>query len=480
MPDDNARSSETLLSEGLTAKLPIVCVQGLGFVGAAVCIAVANARDALGRPAYGVIGVDLPTPEGLARVAALNRGMFPLPCTDERLAEGAWQSHLQGNLSATINSVAFSKADVIILNVPLDVSLASPQPSLELAPFLAAVRTIGQNMRADALVLVETTVPPGATGSIVAPSLREELERRGLPTQEFRLAHAYERVMPGADYLGSVIGVPRVYAGYDDRSADACEAFLRSVMDPGRGSLTRLPSTTASELGKVLENTYRAVTIALIDEFAGFAESAGIDLFEVIAPIRDRPSHSNIRTPGLGVGGYCLTKDPLLAPLAARELFGLDAEFPFATLAVQVNRQSVNRTVERLRALVGGSLAGRRILLLGVSYRQDVGDTRHSPSQALYEMSRTEGAVVRVHDPLVAYWHEEALVVPREMPDEAAFDVVVLAVPHHDYKTFDYVAWLGSHRPFFLDAFDVLSREQRQQLRALGCRVESVGRGAGL
>lgn len=488
MPDDPPSSRRSSVYERLAVwpdrraadtSLPVVCVQGLGFVGAAVCIAVASARDAAGRPAYQVIGVDLPTPAGLSRIEALNRGRFPFPTTDTKLVEKAEEAHTVGNLTACATPKTFGSASVIIVDVPLDVAQAS-EPALDLDTFRSAIRMVGRHMPADALVIVETTVPPGATTQVAAPILRAELAQRGLSTQKIKIAHCYERVMPGAAYLDSIIKMPRVYAGIDERSAQACEHFLKTITTADGCSSRRLSNPTASELGKVLENSYRAVTIALMEEFAEFAENVGVDLFEVVAAIRSRPTHGNMRTPGFGVGGYCLTKDPLMARLAAAELFGLDQAFPFATLAVNVNRVMPKRTVDRLRRLLNGTLRGRRVLLLGVSYREDVGDTRHSPSQVFWEIATAEGAEVIVHDPLVKHWPECGILVPEDVPAADGLDAVVLAVPHQEYRQFPYEAWLGGHHPLFLDAFNVLSDSRRSALRALGCRVESMGRGYGL
>jgi nucleotide sugar dehydrogenase len=274
--------------------------------------------------------------------------------------------------------------------------------------------------------------------------------------------------------------MPRVYAGIDRRSEMECEAFFKTVLDLQQGALARASSTTASELAKVLENTYRATTIALMEEFAEFAEKAGVDLFEVVDLIRMRPTHSNIRTPGFGVGGYCLTKDPLMARLAARDLFGFDQAFPFASLAVDVNQNAPKRVLEKLRLLLDGDLVGRRLLLLGVSYRDGVADTRRSPSQIFFEAASAAGAEVLVHDPLVVHWSELGLAVPRDLPSADGLDAIVLAVPHPEYRQLDFVGWLGDARPVFLDAFGILSAESRKTLRAAGCRVESIGRGSEL
>jgi UDP-N-acetyl-D-glucosamine dehydrogenase len=458
--------------------LPVVGVQGLGFVGAAMALAVASARDAKGRPLYNVIGVDLPTKSGLSRIEALNRGLFPFATSDETLTEKAQQACIAGNLRASSDAADFGSAAVIIVDVPFDVVWAEAGPALDLEAFRAAVSSIGRYMRPDVLVLIETTVPPGATAHVAAPILKEELAKRNLSTQEFMLAHSYERVMPGAKYFDSIVNMPRVYAGYDARSADACEAFLRNIINTSDHPLTRVSNTTASELAKVLENTYRAVTIALMDEWASFAEAINVDLFEIAASIRARPSHNNIRTPGFGVGGYCLTKDPLMGKLAAREIFNLDHPFPFSLMAVDTNRQMPKKAIERVKGLFRVGLKGKRVLLLGLTYREDVGDTRHSPSEIFYQAAKECGAEVLVHDPIIDYWSEQDIHIPRDIPPASGLDAVVLAVPHREYKTFNYEGWLDGCRPVFLDGFNILSAHQRNTLRALGCRIESIGRGS--
>jgi UDP-N-acetyl-D-glucosamine dehydrogenase len=462
------------------SRQPVVCVQGLGFAGAAMAIAVASARDAGGHPVYKVRGVDLPTEQGLSRIAALNRGAFPFATTDAKLEEKARQAHADGNLTACTDAAAFGSADTIIVDVPLDVRRTQAGTVVDLETFRTAIASVGRHMRADALVIIETTVPPGSTAHVAAPILKDQLVKRNLPTDRFKLAHSYERVMPGAAYLDSIVNMPRVYAGCDTRSAQACADFLGTVINVDRYPLMQLSTTTASELAKVLENTFRAVTIALMDEWASFAETIGIDLFEVVDSIRVRPTHSNIRTPGLGVGGYCLTKDPLMAQLAAREIFQFEHPFPFAAMAVDANRHMPRRALDRIKMLLGGSLAGRRVLLLGVSYREDVCDTRYSPSEIFCNAAKEEGAEVVVRDPLVAYWPEQGIEIPRDMPPASDFDAVVLAVPHKDYKSLDYERWLDGHHPLFFDTFNVLSTDQRRRLRALGCRVECIGRGLAL
>jgi nucleotide sugar dehydrogenase len=458
------------------AERRLVVVLGLGFVGAAMAGPVASPVDGDGAHRFDVTGVELDTPTGRARMEAINAGCFPFTTSDEALTT-ALSGAVGRNLRATSDPAAYATADVIVVDVPLDIDWRADEPVLRLEGFEGAIRTIGRHARPGALVLVETTVPPGTTANIVVPVLAEELGVRGLGSDALLVAHSYERVMPGRDYLSSIVNYWRVYAGHTSEAADAADRFLSAVINVSDYPLCRLTTTTASESAKVLENTFRATTIALMDEWSRFAETVGIDLFEVVEAVRMRPTHANLRTPGFGVGGYCLTKDPLFAKLAASELFDSELAFPFSTAAVRVNDRAPLAVLDQLRPLLGGSLDGRRLLLLGISYRADVGDTRYSPSETFTLAAQAEGATVVAHDPLVAYWAELDRAVPAGLPAPDGFDAVVFAVPHDEYRAIDLVRWLGSCRPVLYDAFSVLSDEQRRASRELGCEVRSIGRG---
>jgi UDP-N-acetyl-D-glucosamine dehydrogenase len=458
--------------------LPVVCVQGLGFVGSAMAVAVADARDGDGAPRFNVAGIDLPTPDGLAKVEAINAGRLPVAATDAELADALAAANARGNLVATTDERAYALASLTLVDLPLDVDDANGRPGVRLDGFVDAVRTLGRSMPPGSLVIVETTVPPGTTEKLVAPALARELAARGLPPEAIGVAYSYERVTPGADYLHSIVRSPRSYAGLTPAAAAACEQFLASVIDVDAHPLARLASTTACETAKVLENSYRATLIAFMEEWGRFAEALGIDLFEVIEAIRMRPTHSNMRRPGFGVGGYCLTKDPLLALVAARDLHGRsDLEFPFSTLAVGVNRDMPMTTLRRLEALLRGGLDGATVALMGVSYREGVADTRKSPSETFVRAARAGGATVLVHDPLVRYWTELETIVPADLPGLAGVDAIVFAVPHDHYRLLDVETWLGEARPVVLDASDVLTAEQRATFARLGCTVAAIGRG---
>jgi nucleotide sugar dehydrogenase len=457
--------------------LPLVCVQGAGFVGCAMGIAVAAARGTDGRPRFNVAVVDLDNARGRERVESLQRGRFPFATTDARLHLAHETAVAARNLAGTTDGSIYAHAAVAIVDVNLDVDTGA-RSSVDFSGFRAAIVQLADRLPAGALLLVETTVPPGTCERIVVPAVQARLTARGLPPEAILVAHSYERVMPGAAYLDSITNFWRVYAGATPSAADACDAFLSAFIDTKTYPLTRVATMTASEIGKLLENSYRATTIAFMEEWARLAERVGVDLFPVIDAIRLRPTHSNMRQPGFGVGGYCLTKDPLLAGVGAREIFGLtDLTFPFSEMAVHANRHMPLETLRLVREGLGGSIAGRRLLLLGVSYRPDVGDTRSAPAETFVRAARSEGASIDCHDPLVARWEELDLDLETQLPAAAPYSAVIFSSTHDAYVHLDVVRWLNGHRPLLVDSNHVLSGGQIRDIGAAGVPLLSIGRG---
>ncbi len=448
-----------------------VAVLGLGFVGAANSVAVA-----LG--GHEVVGLDLPTVEGRSRINAVNAGRFPFATTDAELEAAATRVFEEGRLRATADAAALDDAEVIVVDIGLDLEGKGDRPSFRRAPFEAAITTVGNHAAPDALILLESTVPPGTCERIVAPLLKARFAARGLAGAEPRLAYCYERVMPGARYLRSITEIWRVYAGATPAVADATEAFLASFIDTAAYPPIRLDSLRAAETAKVLENTYRAVNIALIDEWERFARAIDVDLFQVLDAIRIRPTHANIRYPGLGVGGYCLSKDPLFGPAAARELWGRgDLAFPLSTAGVAINDAMPDASAELITQTLGGDPRGKRVLLLGASYRQDVGDTRLSPSATLANALLARGAMVAAADPLVDDFPEADVVLHRLLPAADGFDCVALCVAHAAWRELDLADWAGAARPAIVDCNGVLSRQALQRLSDAKFPVAAIGRG---
>jgi len=443
-----------------------------------MAVAVSSKLNNEGVPIFNVTGIDLPTGAGQERIDCINSGKFPFKTNDSKLLGELKKAVERCNLKATGDKDAYRMADVVVVNINCDLVKQNDQENIAIDAFAHSIREIAENVSENTLVIIESTVPPGTCEKIVYPIFEDIFNKRKLNINKLYLAHSYERVMPGVEYFDSIINYWRVYAGINGESADRCEAFLSQVINTTDYPLTRLSNTIASETGKLLENSYRAVNIAFIEEWGRFAEEVGIDLYEVIDAIRMRPTHANMRQPGFGVGGYCLTKDPLFAKIAAKEILNLNGHgFPFSSQAVQVNDEMPLVTLKKLKNYFKGDLKGIKILLMGVTYRQDVGDTRFSPSEIFVKKARSQGAEINAHDPLVDHWDEVDLEIKTELPNSADFDAIVFAVPHKSFAEIDINKWIKRNNTLLFDANNVLTKKQVSEIKENELNYISIGRG---
>jgi nucleotide sugar dehydrogenase len=474
---DDSMAIEEFLSRHKGKK--VIVVQGLGFVGAVMALVCANALN----EEYAVIGVDLANKNSYWKIRSINDGIFPLTADDPKITEFFENTKVKGNFLATYDPIAYAHADVVIVDVNLDVQKKSGQNfalkdfDVDLEGFKEAIRSIGFNCRNDVLVLVETTVPPGTCEKIVKPILEDQIGRRGLDTSKYHLGHSYERVMPGPEYINSIREFPRVYSGCDEDSADAIEFFLRTIIDTSVCSLTRLQHTNATEMAKVLENSYRAMNIAFAVEWSRFAEEAGVDLYSIINAIRERKTHANLMFPGVGVGGYCLTKDPLLASWARKSFFDSPSDLSMSVNSVSINDQMPLYAFRRLNE-VFGDLKGKKITILGISYRGDVGDTRFSPVHVLVNLIREQTDRIQLHDSFVSYWEEQNCVIEANLLKilDLDTDLLIISAGHSEYRTKAALDKLMIMKPMFIyDTIGLFSSIELKLLRSkhkvsvLGC-----------
>lgn len=460
---------------------PVVAVQGLGFVGAVMSLVCANAIDG----DYAVIGVDLPRNDTFWKIKSINEGLFPVIASDPKIQEFYNIAKQKGNLLATYDSYAYSKADIIIVDINLDVNKDSDFYGelngfkVDLTAFKKAMKAIGDNCKEDVLILIETTVPPGTSKKVVYPLIKKCLSKRGLSVDKFKLGHSYERVMPGPNYIDSIQNFYRVYSGINKKSADSVEQFLRTIISTNKYPLTRLGNTNATEMAKVLENSYRAMNIAFAVEWSRFAEESGVNLYEVVDSIRMRPTHKNLMYPGIGVGGYCLTKDPLLASWSKQNLFEAVEGLGQSIKGVQINDKMPLYAYQFLKKEIN-NLKGKKVLLLGVSYRSDVGDTRYTPVEPFYNYLIKDGAKIKLHDPYVKFWEEVGLEVNDNLDNvfESELNIVVITTAHNEYKDSEYLInfLLKKKSLFIFDTVGLLTNSQVSQLSKKH-KVRVVGRG---
>jgi UDP-N-acetyl-D-glucosamine dehydrogenase len=490
----------------------IVVVVGVGFVGAVMAAIVADTVDGSKKPSKFVIGMQRPSTRSYWKIQLLNRGASPVKAEDPEVDPMIRRCVLEKKtLIATYNEDVLSLADVVVVDVQCDYlkeslgNLATGRA--DMAALEKSLYTIAERVQPHALVLIETTVAPGTTEQVAYPIIKKVFEHRGIKSEPV-LAHSYERVMPGKNYVASIRDFWRVCSGVNEESKKRVVKFLTEVLNTKEFPLTVLDRPIESETAKIVENSYRATILAFLDEWSLYAEQNGVDLVKVIKAIKVRPTHSNMIFPGPGIGGYCLPKDGGLGMWAYKHILGFeDNIFKITPTAININDTRALRVGQLARDALRNMdkpIAAAEVLLLGASYREDVGDTRYSGSEIIVRKLTEMGAELRVHDPYVSHWWEfesqdtypskgyswarffrnqENLTNLRVSQDMASSlkgaDCVILAVRHKQYLDLDpdtVVKQIGKPAAI-IDCFAVLDDAKIQRYFELGCEVKGLGRG---
>ncbi len=386
-----------------------VGVIGLGYVGLPLAVAFAE-------QGCEVIAVDV-DPRKIEAIESGDSYIEDIP--SEQLRGVADRIH------ASTHYARLAKADAVIVCVPTPLT---PNREPDLGPLLDSTRVLAEVLQQDQLVVLESTTYPGTTRERVVPLLEESGLAAG---RDFHLAFSPERVDPGRTDF-TLRTTPKVIGGLTGACADRAEQLYGMVCD----TLVRVSTPEAAELTKLLENIFRSVNIALVNELAMLTDRMGIDIWEVVDAAATKPYGFMPFSPGPGMGGHCLPVDPFYLSWRAREF---DMTTEFIELAGQVNQQMPYHCVALTqRALndAGLPVKGARIAVLGVSYKPGVGDIRESPALKILELLRDLGADLRYHDPHVPSLAEFDL---RSLPlEEALADadlaMIVTAHPSVDHE----------------------------------------------
>lgn len=428
-----------------------ICVIGLGYVG--LPLAVEFAR--LGFP---VTGLDVDE----ERVSAINRRQSYIQDVDDADVAEAVQA---GYLSATGEYDVLEEMDVIFICVPTPFTKTKTP---DLSYVVAATQEITPHLKAGQLVILQSTTYPGTTDEDVLPIL----EGSGLVAgRDFHLAFSPERVNPG-DRKYTVRNTPKVVGGVSLHCGELAQQLLRHLMP----DVYLVSSPRAAEMTKLLENIYRSVNIALINELAKLSERMGIDIWEVIEAASTKPFGFMPFYPGPGVGGHCVPVDPYYLFWKAREY---DFYPRFIELAAELNQSMPYFVVAKINGALNAqskSLRKAKVLALGVSFKPDVDDARNSPAQRVIELLLSKGTQVTYNDPHIpqftvgkdVFYHEELTLASTPLTEEllAAHDCVVILAGHSSY---DY-EWIVAHAPLVIDTMNATRevRTERDKIVRLG------------
>jgi UDP-N-acetyl-D-glucosamine dehydrogenase len=375
-----------------------VAIIGLGYVGLPLAIAAAKSG-------YLVSGVDT----NLSKVEDLNNGISVIEdIPDSEIKEAIRKNSF--NAGVTLNKLSGNSVYIICVPTPLDKTRNPDMSCVE-----DAARSVAKVMKAGDLVILESTVMPGATRNYLLPILENE---SGLHRDSFYLAFSPERIDPKNEYW-RLDNTPKIVAGLNPNSRKLAVKFYSKFIK----NIVECNSLEIAEAAKLLENSFRLINISFINELSVFCNLIGIEIAEVVKAASSKPYGFMPFYPGIGIGGHCIPVDPVYLLARSTEL-----GFPLRMidLAIQINRQVPIFVIKRAEEKVG-NLKNKEILVIGIAYKPNVSDIRESPVEALILELQKRGAKVSWHDDLVKEWHGTSSV-----PLSNGYDLAILATPH-DY-----------------------------------------------
>lgn len=377
-----------------------VSVIGLGYVGLPLAILAA-------KKGHKVIGIDI----SKERIEKINQGISPMD--DDYIKINL----KKGMIRATSDYKEIKKSDVVIICVPTPVKDGH---QTDLSFVEKASESIAKNLKNGSLVVLESTVYPGTTEEVILTILL----KAGLKKGEFYLSHCPERIDPG-NKKWNVENIPRVVGGIDEKSTIKTKEFYESILN---SQVTVVKSSKEAEATKIMENTFRDINIAFMNEMAKSFDKAGIDIMEVIKGASTKPFSFLPHFPGCGVGGHCIAVDPYYLINKAKD-YNFDHEF--LRLARKINESMPDYTVSLLEDELKKqkkSMRGAKVGVLGLAYKGNIDDVRESPSFEIIHILKEKGALVKVYDPHVKSDYNSL----KEIVSDSAY--LVLATAHKQFK----------------------------------------------
>lgn len=391
----------------------VVTIVGQGYVG----LPLAQSASAAGWKVYGLDVSD-------AVVARLNSGESHV----DDLSDDDIAVMVENGYEATVDAAVVSESDVVVICVPTPLGDAGA-PDLKYVE--SACQNVGEHLVKDTLVILESTTYPGTTEDFCVPILEGKSGLRA--GSDFQVAFSPERVDPGSKHFG-IKNTPKLVGGINPVAAERTVAFYSDFVD----EVVPLSGTREAESAKLLENTFRHVNIALVNELTRVFHEMDIDVWEVIRGAATKPFGFMKFTPGAGVGGHCIPIDPGYLSYEVRRNLGYPLRF--VELAQEINNSAPNYVVQRIAELLNADrkpISGSTVLLLGVTYKPDISDQRESPAVPIAEELLKRGANLKYHDPFVEGWRlnsGDTIMRSSELEETvAAADVVVLLQGHSQY-----------------------------------------------
>jgi nucleotide sugar dehydrogenase len=391
-----------------------LAVIGLGYVGLPLAIEAANSN-------LNVAGHDIND----SVVSSLNNSISHV----EDISNEVLKDALSKDLLITTDSNVLGDSEYVVISVPTP--LTDYQPDLSYVE--AATKSIAENLKKGQTIILESTTYPGTTLEIVKPIL-EKISSL-VAGEDFLLGYSPERIDPG-NKKWTFKNTPKIVSGINETSLKKISEFYNSIID----EVVEVSGTREAEMVKLVENTYRQVNIAMVNELAILSNMLDIDIWEVVDAAKTKPFGFQSFRPGPGVGGHCIPIDPKYLSFKTRQI---GQPVRFVELAQEINNSMPNYVISRISELMNKKeilLKNSKILLLGVAYKKDIGDTRESPAIDIIESLLEKSAEVSFYDPYVdeLIVNKESILKEQDLKSISNYDLVIIHTPHTSFNNIDF------------------------------------------
>jgi len=391
-----------------------VAVIGLGYVGLPLAIEAANNK-------LKVAGYDI----NESLVGNLNKSVSHVEDISDKDLEDAFSNQLL----ITSDPEILGDSEYIVISVPTP--LTDYQPDLSYVE--AATKSIAENLKKDQIIILESTTYPGTTLEIVKPILEKNTSL--VAGEDFLLGYSPERIDPG-NKEWTFKNTPKIVSGINEKSLKKISEFYNSIID----EVVEVSGTREAEMVKLIENTYRQVNIAMVNELAILSNMLDIDIWEVVDAAKTKPFGFQSFRPGPGVGGHCIPIDPKYLSFKTRQI---GQPVRFVELAQEINNSMPNYVISRISELMNKKeilLKNSKILVLGVAYKKDIGDTRESPAIDIIESLLDKSVEVSFYDPFVdeLIVNKESILKDENLENLSNYDLVIIHTPHTSFNNIDF------------------------------------------
>ena len=433
-----------------------ISIIGLGFIGLPLFVYLNSKLK------NQVIGIDKKSLLTENKFLKLRKGTNPIKSNDKNFDKLVKKISMKKlSLSTNINDI--KKTSTVVVSVGFDLTKRNSINNLK-----KLFKQIGQIIEENTLIIFETTVLPGTSENIILPILKKEIEKRDLNFGKIYFSYSFERITPGKNYIQS-LNSNRCYSSKDLKSKKETLSFLKLFIDTKKNKLDYFDSLIDCETTKIIENSYRALNIAFIDEWVKFGNENNLDINKILNVIRLRKTHSNIMRPGIGVGGYCLTKDLLFGNLSNIYFRKKKTDFPLTLKAKSINQNMFKTSLDFIKKNV--KIKNKKILILGVSYKEDIFDLRLSPSMSLVKGLMKYTRKVFLYDPFLEINDNSKFL--NKIPAFKNFDIIIFSNAHEQIKNISFKQF--EKKVYYFDLNNVLSYKMINRFRDNKIKLKVLG-----